>query len=219
MKFAGREELIKRVQSSLGLTSDGIDGRNTWNAIADRLAPEKKPASPSPPANSTPPQMPSNTLYKEIFAASPHLGGNITPKFIVLHHSGGSHDGSRSWILDPKSKVSYHYLIATDGSITQFVPENRAAWHAGVSSWKGFNGLNSHSIGISFWGDTYSREPSEVEIDSCARKCIDIIRKYKLTTKEIITHKMIAPGRKNDTSGKVHDRVIQRVLKLAPELA
>lgn len=39
MKFDGRINLIKRVQRALGLIDDGIDGKNTWNAIADRLSP------------------------------------------------------------------------------------------------------------------------------------------------------------------------------------
>jgi hypothetical protein len=37
MKFEGREELVRSVQRSLGLPVDGIDGRNTWTAIAKKI--------------------------------------------------------------------------------------------------------------------------------------------------------------------------------------
>lgn len=39
MNFEGRIELIKQVQQALGLKVDGVDGRVTWTAIADRFKP------------------------------------------------------------------------------------------------------------------------------------------------------------------------------------
>lgn len=37
MNFEGRIDLVKQVQRALGLKDDGIDGRITWTAIADRF--------------------------------------------------------------------------------------------------------------------------------------------------------------------------------------
>jgi hypothetical protein len=37
MKFLGRENIIKKIQSALGLVADGIDGPKTWNTIAEKL--------------------------------------------------------------------------------------------------------------------------------------------------------------------------------------
>ena len=37
MNFANRESLIKSVQKALGLQDDGIDGKQTWQAIADKV--------------------------------------------------------------------------------------------------------------------------------------------------------------------------------------
>ena len=45
-------------------------------------------------------------------------------------------------------KVSSHLLIKRDGSITQFVPFNKKAWHAGVSIFKDREDCNEFSIGI-----------------------------------------------------------------------
>lgn len=33
MKFSGKEEIVKEVQKAVGITADGIDGKDTWSAI------------------------------------------------------------------------------------------------------------------------------------------------------------------------------------------
>ena len=167
-----------------------------------------------PPHASTKQETPDGDPYKEVFSKSPNQGGTIKPKFIVIHDSYGSHDGTKSWILQRKSKVSYHYLIAANGNRTQFVDDTKRAWHAGSSYWEGYNGLNAHSIGVAFWGNTYERTPSFKEIDSCARKIIYLMGKFNLGIDSVVTHKQIAPKRKNDTSPKTMDRVLARVRKL-----
>lgn len=83
------------------------------------------------------------------WAASPHTGSIITPRFLVIHYTAGSSAaGTIAWFRDPASRVSAHLVIARDGSVTQMVPFNRAAWHAGQSRWGNLSGLNQHSIGI-----------------------------------------------------------------------
>jgi N-acetylmuramoyl-L-alanine amidase len=70
-----------------------------------------------------------------------------------MHYTAsGNAAGAISWFADPQSKVSAHIVIAKDGTITQCVPFNRKANHAGESTWKGVVGLNSHSIGIELDG-------------------------------------------------------------------
>jgi N-acetylmuramoyl-L-alanine amidase len=56
--------------------------------------------------------------------------GNSLDAF-VLHVSEGHFSGSLSWLLDPKSEVSYHYLVKENGEITQLVEDKDTAWHAG----------------------------------------------------------------------------------------
>jgi N-acetylmuramoyl-L-alanine amidase len=83
------------------------------------------------------------------FLASPHAGGAITPRFLVIHYTAGSSAaGTISWFQHPASKVSAHLVIARDGAATQMVPFNREAWHAGQSRWGNLSGLNHYSIGI-----------------------------------------------------------------------
>jgi len=210
MKFKGKSNIIKEVQSKLGLKADGIDGPATWKMIWENLIHEDKgePEKPEPPVQKL------KDDYPEVYKASPNQSGTIKPKYVILHHSSGSHDGTRSWILNAASKVSYHYLIAADGSLTQFVYDKKRAWHAGRSSWKGVSGLNGHSIGSSFYGDTNKRTPSAAEIDSAAKKCKYLMDKFNFGIDNILTHEMIAPNRKNDTSAATYQMVIDRIKKL-----
>lgn len=84
------------------------------------------------------------------FKPSPNVGGALKPEYIVLHDtaSGLNDSGSISWLTDKKSKVSAHIVIGRDGRITQLVPFNVKAWHAGQSVWRGRQLLNGFSIGI-----------------------------------------------------------------------
>jgi N-acetylmuramoyl-L-alanine amidase len=50
---------------------------------------------------------------------------------------------------DPQTKVSSHYTIDRDGTVTTHVPEELRAWHAGVSRMDdGRTAVNDFSIGI-----------------------------------------------------------------------
>lgn len=149
--------------------------------------------------------------YSEKFLRSPNQSGKIAPKFIVLHDSEGSFVGGVDWIRQFVSRVSYHYLIDTDGSRVQFVWDTRRAWHAGKSKWLGYNGLNSYSVGVALSGDTRKRYAKEAEIDSMARKVIYLLRKFGLSRNAVVTHEMISPGRKTDTSQTTYKRVKERV--------
>ncbi len=80
--------------------------------------------------------------------------GAMLPDTVVLHFTGGdtAEGAIAHWEkLDVAS--SAHFVIDRNGSVTQCVPLNRIAWHAGESShraWTGEirNGLNEFSLGI-----------------------------------------------------------------------
>ncbi len=84
------------------------------------------------------------------FVKSPNVGGrNLKHEYLIMHYTvGQSAEGAVSWLTDPKSKVSAHIVIGRDGEITQLVPFDTLARHAGVSSWKGRTWMNKYSIGI-----------------------------------------------------------------------
>lgn len=92
------------------------------------------------------------------FVTSPHGGGPLSggrPRFLILHYTaGGTLSGAVNWFTQPASKASAHLVIGQDGAITQMMPFDRIAWHAGVAAWQGQSGLNRHSVGIELvnWG-------------------------------------------------------------------
>jgi AmpD protein len=94
--------------------------------------------------------------------------------------------------------VSAHLLINRQGQITQFVPFNKRAWHAGVSSFQGRTGCNDFSIGIELEGtDEIAYE--KIQYQTLAKVIQVLLSVYPNITRErIVGHSDIAPGRKTD---------------------
>ncbi|MEQ8936858.1 MAG: N-acetylmuramoyl-L-alanine amidase, partial [Amphiplicatus sp.] len=68
---------------------------------------------------------------------------------VILHYTGMQNGADAlARLCDPAAKVSAHYLVEEDGVIYRLVAEEKRAWHAGVSSWKGESDVNARSIGI-----------------------------------------------------------------------
>jgi N-acetyl-anhydromuramyl-L-alanine amidase AmpD len=84
------------------------------------------------------------------FIPSPNFGGRIEPTLIVGHETADrlKPGDSVAWFQQKKSKVSAHLVVERDGSVTQMVPFDRMAYHAGASEWRGRKSCNGFSIGI-----------------------------------------------------------------------
>lgn len=67
---------------------------------------------------------------------------------IIIHYTAGPAEASINTLTNPKVRASAHVVIDRDGSITQLIPFNKIAWHAGKSSYDGRVGFNKYSIGI-----------------------------------------------------------------------
>ena len=95
-----------------------------------------------------------NRLYQDDdtpihFVPSPNLGGTLIPDMLIVHFTAGqSEAGAIQWMINRQSRAASHILIGKTGTITQLVPFNRIAYHAGTSSWKGRSALNRYAIGI-----------------------------------------------------------------------
>ncbi len=95
-------------------------------------------------------------------------------------------------------RVSAHLLIARDGSVTQYVPFDRRAWHAGVSSWCGREGCNDFAIGIELEG-TDETPYADAQYTSLVATIQALLRAYpSLEADAVVGHCDIAPGRKTD---------------------
>jgi N-acetylmuramoyl-L-alanine amidase len=95
---------------------------------------------------------------------------------------------------------------AAAGQLYRLVDENRAAWHAGNSSWKNFTQLNNSSIGIEIvnagWKDTpqgrvYAPFP-QAQMDALLPLVKDIVARHGIAPEHVLGHSDIAPLRKQD---------------------
>ncbi|NJN51839.1 MAG: 1,6-anhydro-N-acetylmuramyl-L-alanine amidase AmpD [Gammaproteobacteria bacterium] len=101
-------------------------------------------------------------------------------------------------------RVSSHLFVDRTGAITQFVPFDRRAWHAGLSSHRGRQGCNDFAIGIELEGaDAVAFEDRQYRV--LADVVATLMRRYpRLTLANIVGHSDVAPLRKSDP-GHVFD--------------
>jgi N-acetyl-anhydromuramyl-L-alanine amidase AmpD len=152
--------------------------------------------------------------YENTFEKTPNQGARIiAPEGIVFHHSAGSFSGSRSWILNPISKVSYHCLVDLNGNRVNFVQDNHNAYHAGQSQWKGRKFCNNFMLGIAVSGDTNLREISDREAESVAEWCVQKMEKYKIKIENFVRHADVSPGRKTDVDLRAYKKVKDLLIK------
>lgn len=95
-------------------------------------------------------------------------------------------------------RVSAHVLIKRNGSLIQFVPFEKRAWHAGVSSFQGRRGCNDFSVGVELEGtdDTCFTDAQYQSLASLTRYLMEVYP--AITLGRIVGHSDIAPSRKTD---------------------
>ena len=94
-------------------------------------------------------------------------------------------------------KVSSHFLITRKGSLIQFVPTHKRAWHAGVSAYKGRENCNDFSIGIELEGCD-DEEFEKPQYHSLSKLINFLSTDLQINKQNIVGHADIAPGRKTD---------------------
>ncbi|HLT89615.1 MAG TPA: 1,6-anhydro-N-acetylmuramyl-L-alanine amidase AmpD [Woeseiaceae bacterium] len=95
-------------------------------------------------------------------------------------------------------QVSAHLLVRRDGSLVQFVPFGRRAWHAGPSCFRGRPRCNDYSIGIELEGadTTPYADAQYAALRGVLRALFEAYP--RLDPRTIAGHSDIAPGRKTD---------------------
>ena len=108
-------------------------------------------------------------------------------------------------LTDIQSEVSCHYLIKNNGEILEMVPDLYIAWHAGESSWKNYKSLNQSSIGIEITNPGHKhgyKKFKKKQITSLLKLSKFLIKKYKISSNNILGHSDIAVLRKKDPGEK-----------------
>jgi N-acetylmuramoyl-L-alanine amidase len=127
---------------------------------------------------------------------------NVPVDILLVHYTGMPDCASAlTRLCDPAAQVSAHYVIDEDGTIYRLVPEDRRAWHAGLSYWQGDRDINSRSIGVELvnpgheWG--YRAFPA-VQIDAFAALALDLMGRHGILPHRVLGHADVAPSRKED---------------------
>ena len=127
---------------------------------------------------------------------------------VVIHYTVADFEATMR--IMKRGDATYHYVIGGDPpTIYRIVDEDRAAFHAGRSSWRGYTNLNESSIGISLVnrgsGDdemVYERSGWEAytpaQIDATIALVKDIVNRHLIRPEFVVGHGDIAPQRKVD---------------------
>ena len=121
---------------------------------------------------------------------------------LILHYTGmQSAQAALDRLRDPAARVSSHYVVGEDGTVWRLVPEQRRAWHSGVSQWRGHAALNDRSLGIEIvnpgheWG--YRRFPA-LQMAAVCDLCLAILGRHPIPMRNVVGHSDVAPDRKQD---------------------
>lgn len=134
---------------------------------------------------------------------SPNFDDRSLPiTMAVLHYTEMKPVGAAiERLTDPEAKVSAHYLITEEGGVIRLVPEDKRAWHAGASYWRGIPDVNSASIGIELDHPGHGlgyRGFAEAQIDALIPLLARIVKQYDIPRANVVGHSDVAPMRKVD---------------------
>ncbi len=130
-------------------------------------------------------------------------GPLLEKKFAILHGTGQSPEATFSgfvgYMLSERDKpTSYHFLIDKNGDCVQMVDTRLQAFHAGKSEvlrLDYYQHLNKYSISIAFFNTNLRGDIITPEQISAAQK---LIFNHGISYLNVLTHKMVSPGRKTD---------------------
>jgi N-acetylmuramoyl-L-alanine amidase len=121
---------------------------------------------------------------------------------LILHYTGmQTAQDALDRLRDPVAAVSSHYVVDEDGTVFRLVPEERRAWHAGVSYWRGHSALNARSVGVEIvnpghqWG---YRDFSALQMAAVCDLCLGILARHAIPARNVVAHSDVAPDRKED---------------------
>jgi N-acetylmuramoyl-L-alanine amidase len=143
---------------------------------------------------------PDELVHHEL--PSPNWDERTLPiTMVVLHYTEMEREAALRRLTDPEAKVSAHYFISEAGEVVRLVDEDKRAWHAGASYWRGHKDVNSASIGIELDNPGHAngyREFTEAQIDVLLPLLADIVNRHNIPRANVVGHSDVAPARKVD---------------------
>lgn len=158
--------------------------------------------------------------FPETWHPSPHFSAAPAHERlgVCFHHSVMDFESTISHMRSAASQVSYHILIAPDGSRARLVADEHVAWHAGVSSFHGRSRCNDFLLGVSFAGDTRATQLTPAQIGSALDWLAPRWLRHNWTPAAMTDHRQIAPGRKDDLAPAEWNRLITAISARFPAI-
>ena len=113
-------------------------------------------------------------------------GGHADP---ALHRDADGAGGASTGCVIRWRRCPSHYVVDEDGTVFRLVPEDRRAWHAGVSHWRGHAALNARSIGIEIvnpgheWG---YRDFPVLQLAAVCDLCLLILARHPIPARNVV---------------------------------
>jgi N-acetylmuramoyl-L-alanine amidase len=154
------------------------------------------------------------------------VGQDSRIRFVIIHFTYGDSNSSLKTLTE--GPVSSHYWVDIDPpKVLQLVPEEKRAYHAGTSQWKGATALNASSIGIEIVnagprpnanGELVYTDYPKAQIDVIVQLVKQITQRHGITPDRVLGHSDIAPNRKTDPGPKFPwKRLAQEGLAVWPD--
>lgn len=141
-----------------------------------------------------------------------HDARDCAVDMLILHYTGmKTARAALDRLRDPGAAVSSHYVVDEDGTVFRLVPEDRRAWHAGVSHWRGHAALNARSVGIEIvnpgheWG---YRDFPVLQLAAVCDLCLLILARHAIPARNVVGHSDVAPDRKEDPGERFEWRAL-----------
>ncbi|KLI64295.1 N-acetylmuramoyl-L-alanine amidase [Aurantiacibacter marinus] len=134
---------------------------------------------------------------------SPNFNVRKLPvSMVVLHYTEMKPvETAIARMCDPDAEVSAHYCITEEGEVVRLVAEDKRAWHAGASYWRGHRDVNSASIGIELDHPGHAlgyRGFADAQIEALVPLLHRIVKAHDVPRSNVVAHSDVAPGRKID---------------------
>jgi N-acetylmuramoyl-L-alanine amidase len=122
---------------------------------------------------------------------------------IILHHtaSNGSAQDIGRYFESTAAQVSSHYTVGKDGTIVQSVADEKRAWHAGNSDYRGRQNVNDFSLGIEIVNRGDNSDPyTDIQYQALANLIAWMMQTYKVPMDRITGHRNVSHEGKVDPS-------------------
>jgi N-acetyl-anhydromuramyl-L-alanine amidase AmpD len=130
---------------------------------------------------------------------------------VIIHSCEGAYTGCWSWLANPISQVSAHYVVNEDGTeVTQLVREAARGWHigstydcqlnAGADCWRNGFSNNHFTIGVEHGGYASQASWPRSQLETSARLVCEATRRNGIPRDgiRILSHAQLQPHNRTD---------------------